>query len=1103
LNRRGSGAVCSQGRVLLSVALLVAVGAAVLGFGSGAGPARVVAGNMSTHSLFSHGPATPAQRPQVRVAYSHLPLIFERNEGQSSPTVRFLARGSGYGLFLTGQEAVLALQSSVPSLRSGQAKYGRQVSGKQGSVLRMSLANANPSAFVDGADLLPGKSNYFIGNDPAKWHRNVPQFARVRYREVYPGIDLTYYGNQGRLEYDFEVAPGADPKQVTLRFQGTGQPKLDGHGNLVLALGGGDVWFEAPRVYQKIEDEQRPVAGRFVLRGEYQVGFELGAYDRSRALVIDPVLAYSTFFGGSGEEGCSIITGSGVGSSGCPAIAVDSAFNMYVAGTTTSTDFFPCCATVDGPSDIFIAKFNSNGSLLLFATYLGGDGTDISAGVAVDSGFNPVVTGTTDSTDFPTNGAVTAFQATPVSVGTHAFVTKLDSTGATLAYSTYLSGNGTDTASAVAIDPRNKIYVTGTTTSTDNATGFPATAGAFQTASKANSQFFMSKIDPVLPGFASLAYSTYFGGGNPAGGATLGGGIAVDTVLNGDNAYNVYITGGTNFLNTRNDPTNDFPTTNGFQSCLDGPGNPDPCDTSATATDAFVAKFNPAAPAPGAQLLYSTYIGGTGDEIGYGIAVDSTPNTYVAGSTSSTDIILPTGTTPFQSVLAGGSDAFVAKIGSPVTGSTIFPLNYFSYLGGSADDAGLAIAVDTNQGARVTGWTGSADFPNQNNPIPGGPFGNTDAFVARIDTTAISATALGHFSTYLGGGGNDFGTSIAIDSQGNSYVAGETASGDFLTVAPFQGTLGGGSGTDAFVSKLTPSVVLAMTATACTTSPCVVGVGNPVSYAFTITNNGDLASGVAFTDFLPTNATFVSATSSTGTNVCGGANGGTVACNIGTLNSSATATVTVVLTPTLGPTLSNSAQVTAIGGSTQTASASATVNDFQIGQPAPATVTVAAGLAASYNITVTPTGVIPNSVSLSCSSGVPTAATCSFTTNPIPDFKSGSAATSTLNIGTTARPAPAAALWPTSGPLYATWLPVSGLALLGAGIGGKRSRRRRLLTSLLLGGFFAFVLFQAGCGSSSKSTTTTGGTPAGDYTITVTAASGSATRTTTLELVVQ
>jgi uncharacterized repeat protein (TIGR01451 family) len=416
----------------------------------------------------------------------------------------------------------------------------------------------------------------------------------------------------------------------------------------------------------------------------------------------------------------------------------------------------------------------------------------------------------------------------------------------------------------------------------------------------------------------------------------------------------------------------------------------------------------------------------------------------------------------------------------------------------------LAIAVDANQGARVTGWTSSVDFPNLNNPIPGGPFGSTDAFVARIDTTAVTPTALGHFSTYLGGTGNDFGTGIALDSQGNTYVAGETASGDFLTVDPFQGGLGGGAGTDAFVSKLTPSVVLAMTATACTTPPCVVGVGNPVSYEFTITNNGDLASGVTFTDFLPANATFVSATSSTGTDVCGGANGGTVVCNIGTLNSAATATVTVVLTPTLGGTLGNSAQVTAIGGTPQTASASATANDFQIGQPAPATVTVAAGLAASYSITVTPTGIIPNSVSLSCSSGVPSEATCSFTNNPIPNFNTGSAATSTLNIGTTARPAPAAALWPRSGPFYATWLPVSGLALLGMGIGGKRSRRRRLLTSLLLGGFFALVLFQAGCGSSdSTSTTTNGGTPAGTYTITVTATSGSATRTTTLELVVQ
>ena len=437
--------------------------------------------------------------------------------------------------------------------------------------------------------------------------------------------------------------------------------RLDGGGNLVLATGNGEVRLNAPRVYQQFGSEQRPVAGRFALREDGKVGFDLAAYDRRRALVIDPVLTYSTYFGGSGSEACSAIGGitiAGVLSppSGCPAIAIDPSSNIYFAGTTTSANFPVVPAASATPPafqsalavapDVFVTKLNAAGSAVVFSTYLGGDGVDTTAGVAADSAFNVVVVGTTTSSDFPTSTA-SAFQATRSGAGAHAFVSELDPVGETLLYSTYLSGNGTESARGVALDPRNKIYVIGSTTSTDlpDAThSFPATLGAIQTASLGTSQFFVSKVDPTLIGFPSLVYSTYFGGGNPVNGVTLGGGIAVDA-----NA-NVYITGGTNFQHTGNAAT-DFPILNAYQGCLDAPPpatpptNPPTCSTSVTAPDAFVAKINPAA-SSGAQLIYSSYLGGTGSDVGYGIAVDASLSAYITGSTSSTDFTIPSTTRP-------------------------------------------------------------------------------------------------------------------------------------------------------------------------------------------------------------------------------------------------------------------------------------------------------------------------------------------------------------------------------------------------------------------------------------------------------------------------
>jgi uncharacterized repeat protein (TIGR01451 family) len=1102
--------------VLLSFVLLLLLGGLALYLSGPALNLAVSGSSQSTLEAFA-APDLGPNRTANHVDLSQLPLSFEPNQGQTDPQVKFLARGAGYGVFLTADQAVLTLSSDKKS-------------DKNSSVVRMQLAGANPAAAASGTSPLPGKSNYFIGNDPAKWHSGVPQFARVRYRSVYPGVDLVYYGNQGQLEYDFEVAPGADPGQIALRFQGQESANLDAGGNLILASGGHEVSLKAPRIYQEFGSEQRPVAGRFVLQQDGKVGFDLAAYDRRRALVIDPELTYSTWLGGSALESCSAILLVASPPSGCPAIAIDPSSNIYIAGSTTSADFpvVPPLATPPPafqPPDVFVTKLNATGSAILFSTYLGGNNVEYTAGVAVDTAFDVVVAGTTASSNFPVSTS-SAFQATPSSTNPHAFVSVLSSTGQNLLYSTYLSGGGAETARGLALDPRNKIYVIGTTTSKDqpDAThSFPATLGAIQVSSLGNSQFFVSKLDPTLIGFPSLVYSTYFGGGNPIDGLTLGGGIAVDA------NSNVYITGGTNFQHTGS-PATDFPILNAFQGCLD---TPPPSTTTPPATncvtpaspiptDAFIAKLNPAA-AAGAQLLYSTYLGGTKNDAGFAIAVDSGLSAYVTGLTFSTDVTIPSGTTPLQRCLdnpanpspcpaatpADASDAFVGKFGTPCTGSTCtttaVPFTYFSYLGGSGDDAGLGIAVDSLQGARIAGWTSSPNFPTPNNnnvqPAIGG---GVDAFASRIDTTATSTVALGHYGTFLGGAANDFGTGIATDAQGSSYIVGETASSNFPKANPIQPGINGLS--DVFITKLGPALSLSVTELV---SPTTVGVGNNATFTYTITNNGDLTTGIIFTDVLPSTATFVSANATPGQSNCPAPTSSIVTCTVGTLNGGASGTVTVVLAPTLPAlpfqpgSVSDGGKVSIFGTSkvfTPAVPAVAAVNNFSV-SVSPTTATVAAGTPASFTVTVTPTGNIPNTVSLAAS-GAPTSGTTTFPNGTSFTNLSSGPQSRQLVVNTTARVTTPASIFPVGKPFYAALLPVSGLALLGAGIGGRKSLRRRVLMTALLGCFFSLVLFQVACGSSSTTTTTTG-TPAGTYNLTVTATSGAASRTQQIVLVVQ
>ncbi len=1071
LSRLGLETTGLRARTILFLLALLLLG----GFALRLDVHRVTASNSAAR--------TALRKQQVVASFGHLPLIFEPNQGQTNSAVKFLAHGVGYGLFLTQNEAVLTLHH--PPAGKNSAPHM--------SVVRMGLAGSSANVVADATDKLPGKSNYFIGNDSAKWHRNIPQFARVRYIGIYPGVDLVYYGQHGQLEYDFEVAPGGDPKQIALSFAGTTNLALAQNGDLAIGLDGGELRLLAPHVYQKFGADERTVAARFELRGK-EVGFALGDYDRSRELVIDPVLTYSTYLGGSGIESCSTITGLPQ-TPGCPGIAVDAGTNAYVAGATTSTDFpiiagaFQSAPGGTGATNVFVSKFNPTGSALLYSTYLGGTVVDYPAGIAVDSAGQAYVTGTTTSPDFPTGGSNAPFQGTPLNPGhQHVFMSKFDNAGAALMYSTYLSGNGVDIASGIALDTAANVYVTGTTTSSEVETGFPSTIGALQekpTIPGLN-QFFLTKLTPTIPGINSVPYSTYIGGSSPSNGVVIGGGITVDT--NG----NAYVTGGSNF--------SDIEQQFAYQVYQTSDG-----------VDVYVAKINPTAPS-GSQLIYATYLGGPAIDVGYGIAVDGNDNAYITGSTASANCLGFTpcpNTAAFQGSSGGGTDAFVAKLGVPCVGSscstTDVPFTYFTYLGGSGTDVGTSIAVDTIGGARVTGWTNSTDFPVFNNHLAQTAFGGgaSDAFIARIDTTATSPTALGHNSDYFGGAGTDIGTSVALDTVGAVYLAGETSSATgFPLLNPLYGTLNGPS--DAFVSKLSPFVNLTVNGTA---SPTPVGVGNQVSYTYTITNGnnangvitnpGDFVSGVTFTDILPSsgNATFTSATASPGS--CGTASGGTVACNIGSLNSSGTAIVTVILVPTVGGALGNTGSVYLNGANLNSANPSAIVNDFKL-TAAPASVTVPAGVPATYTATLTPTGSIPDSVSLSCSAGLPTGATCTATTNPIPNLTTGTQQT-TMVINTTTRVTTVTKLFHPGGPIYATLLPVVGLAFLGAGFSRKKNRKT---LGLMLSIVFAFAMFLPGCGSTSSTTTTTG-TPAGTYAITVSATSGTAVRTSTVTLVVQ
>ncbi len=759
--------------------------------------------------FFPHDPSLI----DLKNTFGLLPLAFEPNEGQADSKVKFLARGSGYTLFLTETGAFLSwvgpeglgrkethvwyspkLPSTKPSPRSHQTVW-------------LGLKGADPRASWEGDQKLLGHSNYFLGNDPKKWHSNIPQYSRVVAKDVYTGIDMVYYGRQGRLEYDFVLKPGADPGQIRLAYSGPRGIHLDGKGDLYLGRGQGAAVFKAPVAYQDLAGRRMIVNGRYALVGKGIIGFRVGTYDRTQPLVIDPVLAYSTFLGGIRQE-------EGTG------IAVDAGGNAYIVGYSDSTNF-PITAgafqnTIAG-FNAFVTKLNPTGTALVYSTFLGGTiadpGTTLGgpvnegSAIALDGGGNAYVTGFTGTTNYPTTPG--AFQSA-VGGDYDAFVTKLNPTGSALVYSSYLGGSQNDEGTGIAVDAGGNAYVEGDVSSPN----FPTTSGAYETVAPPLSGLFITKVNPNGTG---LVYSTYLNGTDVSDGF----GIALDPA---DDAYVVgYTLGG-------------FPTT---------PGSFQPNYVTG-ASDIMVTELNPS----GSGLVYSTYLAGNGNNYGGVITVDSAGNAYVGGSTDATNYPITSGA--YQTVQKG-ENAVVTKLNAG--GAS---LAYSTYLGGTVAEYAYGLAVDSSGDAFVSGWTASPNFPTTPGAFQTALGGSQDAFLFELNPTGTNLL----YSTYLGGSSVEYGQGLAMDGSGGLYITGMTTSANFpITAGAYQTVIGdtGGFG-DAFVTKFALA-----TSTPTVTPPSTLSPTNTVTPTVTQTPTNTPTNSPTITATITLTATFTTTSSVTPT----------------------------------------------------------------------------------------------------------------------------------------------------------------------------------------------------------------------------------------------
>jgi hypothetical protein len=774
-------------------------------------------------------PSTPALKPDIN--FGKIPLYFIQNRGQVNKAAQFYAKASRYTLWLTKEGLVFdstrtnknpksearnsmllcevpryEAREQIPNPKSKFPKQ-REINSKlntQNSKLKTKIhrdvsrlmflgANKNPTIIPVNETKL--RVNFFKGNDPSKWIGNIPTSQAVLYKNLYKNIDLKVYGIEKQIEYDWIVKPGGDPENIRFEYKNVKKPHIDKEGNLVITTKFGELIHKRPVSYQRegvgadlrvcppdtINEKRTAVNATFKQISKNIYGFKVAQYDKNKALIIDPVvLVYSTYLGGgSNDYGYRI--------------AVDGSGYTYVTGYTDSTDFPTLnqyqTDPTDTAADIFVTKLDttqSGSSSLLYSTYLGGANGDIGFGITVDSSGNAYVTGYTDSTDFPT---LNQYQTDPTDTAADVFVTKLDTTQSgtsCLLYSTYLGGDSYDRGYGIAVDNSGYTFVTGQTGSTD----FP-TLGQYQSY-LGGGDVFVTKLDTTQSGTNSLLYSTYLGGSS----YEVGNCIAVD----GDG--NAYVTGYT--------AGPDFPTLSYYQA-------------DQGSDDVFVTRLDTTQSGT-ASLLYSTYLGGAGGDIGFGITVDSSGNAYVTGWTKSTNfpILNQYMSDPGDSF---NEDAFVAKLDTTQSGTT--SLLYSTYLGGNSGDFGYGIALDSSGNAYVTGYTDSADFPTLNQYQTDPTDTAADVFVTKLDTTQSGSTSL-LYSTYLGGNSGDSGYGIALDSSGNAYVAGITESTDFPTLNQYMTEPGDGY-YDAFVTMLifvgqNPIIITKSISSLTATSASCVGV---------------------------------------------------------------------------------------------------------------------------------------------------------------------------------------------------------------------------------------------------------------------------------------
>jgi hypothetical protein len=987
-------------------------------------------------------------RQHISVGQTGLPLVFERNTGQFPLEARYIGREPGYNLVLTRKGALLefrdekdvnrAVCEHLPAKENSPAPALPIMSRTSCSVaslqtVELELAGANREALPVGKKALLSYSNYIIGNDPNGWHTRSPHFAEVWYPEVYPGVDLAFYGKGDKLEYDFVVAPRARADRIQFSITGVSQDvREERNGDLIIYANKKTLLMRKPVVLEgdtcsharEFESTRGKGGCRVLTGGRFRlsrkrgvptsISFVLPHYDHTKTLVIDPVVSFSTLFGGN----------LGTGASG---IQVDSAGDIYILGSTNSTNLGGTSAfqpSLAGDSDAFVAKLSADGSQLIYVTYLGGSKAEFPHGMAVDSSGNVYVTGQTYSSDFPIDHA---FQSNNSS-GAGAFVSKLSPDGTTLLYSTYLGGRLSGSGQSIALDNSDEPVVVGWTYANDFPTLNPIQS--VHAADQGNTDAFVTKLNAQG---TALVFSSYIGGN--AG--DLGQGVAIDT------SGNIYVAGITS--------SSDFPTTGGsFQSTY----------TASSEGNSFITKLNPT----GSELSYSTYLAGSQAA---GVAVNAAGNAFVTGLAGISGF--PTTAGAFQtsvSTVVLNTHAFVSELNA--TGSSLV---YSTYIAGSDIDSANAIAVDKMGNAYVTGVTHSQDFPLQA-PVQASKFPSVPAaFVSMLNPSGSNLV----FSTYLGGGADGYGDQqgygIAVDGSGNIYAAGETTTPGFPIVNAIQSALTGSG--DAFIVKFLyePAPVLSFSSSTLSFSAEVVGVASP-QQDITVTNTGGaplMVSSIASVgDF--------SATNTCSSSIAAGAN-----CRI-----------QVVFTPTQFGT--RTGQLSIASNATivpQTISLTGSGQDFSL-MGSPGTNTVTAGKAATYTLNVSPNGGFNQKVSFTCT-GAPNGAVCTVSPASVTPDGTNAIATS-VTVTTRASSAsltPGSPAWRDSrgnSLALALMLPVGALWLAGV------ITLRRFRAFIMV--FFACVALASmgACGGGGSSASAGGGggspgTPSGSYSITVTGTS--------------